>query len=1327
MTRDSPQSGRSVFPVVAIGASAGGLEACQRLFDGIPGKTGMAFVLIQHLDPRHVSMMADLLAGHTAMTVIQASEGMRVEADHLYLIPPGMLMTLAKGSLHLVPTPAGQAQRLPFDHFLRSMAPELGPRAVAVVLTGSGADGSSALAAIRDAGGLVLVQDPADAAFDGMPSAAMTTGQATFVAPLAELALALIAHSKELPPRPATTAAPGALADIIGLLRGSKKHDFTHYKTGTLQRRIEQRTTLLRLAPGDLGAYQALLQTDPGEVDRLSKSLLIHVTEFFRDAEVFDLLRAEIVPALVQNRQDAKPIRIWVAGCSTGQEAYSLGILFQEAITASNARCDVQIFASDIDDDALAIARDGFYRDTAGLSPEHLALHFMREGEGFRVKPELRSLVTFARHDVLTDPPFAHLDLLSCRNLMIYLSPEAQEQVLESFHFALVSGGLLLLGKAETAIGPGLRFDTLAEGGRIYRNRARARPGRGGTAAAPASAGALRMAGGMPQDRTGPVPDPKHFDAQVPRERAATPPEVASSVTARVGTPQDLRTELAETRRALEREQEARRAQREEALSISEEYQAANEELLASKEELQALNEELSALNGQLEETLDQQRSTANDLQNVLYSTNVATLFLDPDLCIRFFTPATRALFNMRQGDIGRPLADLAPLSSDNLLLSDARRILAGAPQVECEVEAQEGTWFSRRILPYLTDTGDIAGVVITFSEITERRKISKALAAAEAAAQRANNAKTRFLMVASHDLRQPLQSMVILKDLLIGATSGPRGTDLVKRLGETLNAMARMLDVLLDINQIEAGAIRPEKSVFRIDDIFDRLLTDFSYTAQAKNLDLRLVRSSLEVYSDPILIEQMLRNLLSNALKYTRKGKVLVGCRRREGKVVAEVWDTGIGIAESEIQAIFEEYHQVNNAARERSLGLGLGLNIVQRLGAMLGHRIGAVSTPGHGSVFSIEIEAAVPDQVVQLASATGYPPKPVAIASDKACILIVEDDPEVRSLLELVLREQGHETVSAEDGPSALARVAEGAIRPDLVLTDFNLPGGLDGMALAEELRRAEKRDLPAIMLTGDISRLAMQRISQENVLHLAKPVSVERLNRAIVELLGPPSQAAEPPVPIARAPPKSKDAADRATVFLVDDDAPLRLSLCQMLREAGHVVQDYASAEAFLDDHVPGAAGCLLIDAYLPGMSGLALLQHLQALPEPPVSIMITGRSDVAIAVAAMKAGAVDFIEKPVTGADLLARIEEGLRRARTVGADSAGKDRQRARLAALTPRQREVLDSVLAGKASKVIAYDLGISQRTVESHRAAIMERLGAKSVPELVRLVLGAG
>ena len=1234
----SPRSSSS-FPVIGIGASAGGLEAAQSLLDAIglasgSVKTGMAFILIQHLDPSHNSLMAELLAGHTALTVQQAKDGQRIEREHLYLIPPGMLLSVTSGTLRLTSGEANAAIRLPFDHLLASMAADLGPRAVAVVLTGTGSDGSAGVRAIRAAGGAVMAQDPNEAAFNGMPRSAIATGEVSVVARLTGLANALIENASILRhARPVAPAAPsGGLPDIIDLLRKKTKHDFSHYKPGTMQRRIERRISLLPGPRGTMTSYLELLKADATELDLLSQDLLINVTRFFRDAEVFQTLETDVLPGLIRDHLAQTPIRVWIAGCSTGEEAYSFAILFQEALMAAKSALKVQIFASDADAEMLVIARNGHYADTKGVSAERLAMHFTADERGHRVAADLRAMIVFTQQDLLIDPPFARLDLISCRNLMIYLDTAAQTRVLSLFHFALVKDGLLLLGKAETAREAGTMFAPVSDAARLYRNNERVRsfgapslsdgmPARQKGAPevvvprkepmaemvrrlvletrAPATilvnAGYeclymlgptdrfFRLASGamantviaMARDGLGALlrdalgrsargqvavtlahkrlredDDGAWFTLNVTPVMHDNQPLFLICLTAEVMAPagianssdsapdteqrRDLafaRADLASALGDLDLSLDTARVAREEALSVSEEHQAANEELLASQEELQSLNEELTALNSQLQETLERQRTTSDDLQNVLFSTDVATLFLDTDFCIRFFTPATRAMFSLRPGDIGRPLADLSPLSSDTTILNDARSVLADQMPVEREIEGRDDTWFRRRILPYKTQGGQVEGVVVTYADVTERRKINAALGAAERTARLANTAKTRFLAVASHDLRQPLQTMVILQGLLAGAVTSPRATDLLTRLEETLISMGRMLDVLLDINQIEAGVIQPEKVLFPINTIFARLRNEFAYTARARGLELRKVPCGLTVYSDPALVEQMLRNLISNALKYTRHGKVLIGARRRKGVLVIEVWDTGMGIEDSEITAIFEEYHQVNNPARERGHGLGLGLNIVQRLAALLDHKVQARSVLGRGSCFSVEIPlpvvAGLPATVVlaQIPLSTPEPlgPEPLAQNAFKlpaaikgAKILIVEDDPEVRDLLDLLLRDQGHRTQAAEDGPSAVALMASGGFAPDLILSDYNLPGGMDGLVLTAELRRMIGRPVPVILLTGDISTEAMRRIAQNDVLHLAKPVTVARLARAVADLLGPVMVPAPGPVP-------------------------------------------------------------------------------------------------------------------------------------------------------------------------------------------------------------------
>ncbi len=1426
------------FPIVGIGASAGGLEACKKLLRTLPTDTGMAFILVQHLDPAHESMMVDLLTGETTMVVCQATDGMAVECDHFYVIPPGTYLSVVKGNLHVSPPQARHGARLPFDFLLHSLAEDCGARGVGVVLSGTGADGSLGLRAIKQHGGLVIAQDPVEAGYDGMPRSAIMTGAVDLVLPVAKIPEALITYDRRmartriqaglLP----TGVEQDWLAPIIDLLRTRTPYDFTHYKSGTLQRRIERRMAMSAIETDDMRHYLEVLRTDSGELDLLSKDLLINVTQFFRDPQVFATLADKIIPDLVRNQPPDQPLRIWIAGCSTGEETYTLAMLFREEIVATKRNVKLQVFASDVDPDAIAGAREGLYPKSIeeDVSSERLARFFTKENQSYRISPDLRAAVVFTVQDLLADPPFSRLDLVSCRNLLIYLRPEAQAKVVSLFHFALREGGILLLGNSETISNFEGRFEMISKSERLYRHIGRSRPGEIGLAMgigdivraarssqitppsrqaglaelcrrlvietyAPAAVlvnrkheclfflgptdrflhvapghpthdllamtrpglrtklrsaiqrcsqegSRVRLSGGQTDHdgRTisfGVDVQPVLFEGEnlllicfveeVWQEQSRDQPWTARDAPRVTDLEQELvatRAELQGAIHNLEISNEEQKAINEEALSVQEEYQSTNEELLTSKEELQSLNEELTALNTQLQETLERQRTTSNDLQNILYSTDVATIFLDCRLNIRFFTPATKLLFNVLPGDIGRPLVDLSSLAPDAALLDDARSVLKNLVPIEQEIESRNGGWYLRRILPYRTQDNVVEGVVITFADITERRRVGELLRATKRQAEQANLAKSRFLAAASHDLRQPLQTLALVQGLLAKSVEGERAQKLVARLDETVAAMAGMLNALLDINQIEAGTVSAEVSSFPVNDLFARLLDEYSYVAQAQGLKLRVVPSSLLIRSDPRLLEQIIRNLLSNAIKYTNRGKVLLGCRRHGGIVSIEVRDTGVGIPEEELQAIFEEYHQLDNAARERSRGLGLGLSIVQRLSDLLGHRVHVRSQPGKGSVFVVDVESVAAEPRI------GDVPLPHSAAGVVApnmhrsgTILIVEDDPELRELLELLLKGEGHRTTTAIDGVTALGMVTRGIVRPDLILADFNLPNGMNGLQLAAKLREKLHRETPVVILTGDISTDTLRNIALDHCVQLNKPVKVTELAAAIERLL--PLAPSDVQVDLA-APGKATGSPLQPVIFVVDDDRQVREGIREVLEDAGRTVEDFPTCEAFLDAYRPGREGCLLIDAYLPGMSGLDLLQRLFDSGCRLPAIMITGDSDVPMVVQAMKAGAMDFIEKPVSATELLAGVKRALELSSDTAKLTAWRVSAANHVADLTGRQRQIMDMILSGQPNKNIAADLGISQRTVENHRASIMKRTGVKSLPALARLAVAA-
>jgi two-component system CheB/CheR fusion protein len=1392
------------FCVVGIGASAGGLEACRKFLAGLPANPGMAFVLVQHLDPTHQSLIAELLSGATAMPVIEAKDGMQVDADHLYVIPPGLYLSLHQDHLSLTTPLARHGARLPIDFLLHSLAVSLGARAGCVILSGGGADGSIGAQAIKAAGGLVIAQDPAEAGQDSMPKSVIATGAVDFVLPAAEIAPALLRFSAGF----ATPATLSGTAEIIALLKSFATHDFTLYKTGTLERRIARRMTMAGFGAADTERYVERLRADEDERQLLANDLLINVTSFFRDPKIFELLATSTIPTLVEHADGT--IRLWVAGCSTGEETYSLAMLLLECIEASKERLKLQIFATDVDAQAVMQAREGIYASDVikDVSAARLARFFVPEEHGYRVSAALRACVVFAVQDVLSDPPFSKLNMISCRNLLIYIKPEAQAKIIAIFNFALRTGGYLLLGAAKTIAGPDPRFEQISKPARLYRKLG---PSSGGALPGAPPADFLRL---LPPTAT---PKPKASDmgelcrkllvgryapaallvnarleclysfgpvdmflrtaagptspdllAQLPsplrtRTRDAVVQAAASQEVIRVEggrinrdgnvrlvclieepklTPPvralpandaagdssrvaELEAELVAVRADLEQAvnnlesaAEEHNAINEEALSVNEEYQSTNEELLTSKEELQSLNEELTALNSQLQETLERSRMTTSDLRNVLNSTDVPTLFLDSQLKIRFFTPSATLLFNIIETDIGRKLGDFRSLASDPALLPDAARVLAKGAPVECQIRAETGIWYLRRIQAYRGFDGAVGGVVITFSDMTERNAARAEIEEARIESDRANLAKSRFLAAASHDLRQPLQSMSLIAGMLGKTAIDPASQKLVGRLEHMMQSITTMLDAMLDINQIEAGIVRADIVSVDVNVLLSKLYEKFADQAAAQATVLRRVPCHVNIATDPALLEQMLSNLLGNALKYTQTGRVLLGCRRRGKMLSIEILDTGIGIADDQLQTISEEYHQINNAARERSRGLGLGLSIVQRLGVLLGHKINVRSVLGRGSVFSVAVPRALAPEYVPAGSSAVMPQ--VALPPDTR-LLVIEDDPDISQLLKSFLAEEGFAVHVAYDGTAAKALIAAGDFAPDLILADFNLPGAQTGLAAAIELRLMMARKVPVIIMTGDISTVTLRLIADEGFTQINKPMKLASLMTAMEDVLS--RRVKDKPAGIVS---RLKPGESR-TIYIVDDDAGIRDAMGDVFEQAGKRVASFPDAESFLSNMPETFEDCcLLIDADLPGTSGLQLLQKLAADGVVLPSIMVTGHGDIGMAVQAMKAGAVDFLEKPVTATELLATVrrvldeQHGHQELDVLRRDAAQT------LATLTTRQREVMERVLAGQPSKNIAADLGISQRTVENHRAAIMQKTGVRSIPALARLAVMA-
>lgn len=464
-----------VFPIVGVGASAGGLEAFEQFFSNMPDECNMAFVVIQHLDPKYKGILPELIQRSTSMKVIQATNHLMVECNHVYVIPPNKCMTIANGYLFLFEPVESHGLRLPIDYFFRSLAEDQQERSVGVILSGMGSDGSLGLKAIKEKNGIIVVQDPANAKFDGMPKSAVDSVavdilDAADIIPHRLMSLLKVSTAKRQKIE-VDDVSKTNLEKIIYLLRVQTGHDFSLYKKNTLFRRIERRMNAHQI--DHISDYVYYLKENPKEADILFKELLIGVTNFFRDSNVWEELRDRIFPELFKELPDGQVLRAWVTGCSTGEEAYSLAMVFMEAYNKVKLlkNFSLQIFATDIDGDAIDVARKGFYSSNivSDVSPERISHFFVKEDSGYRVSTVIREMVVFAQHNIIKDPPFTKLSFLSCRNLLIYMEPELQKKMMNLFHYSLHPSGILVLGSAENDNSQNNQFSPIDAKLKIFR------------------------------------------------------------------------------------------------------------------------------------------------------------------------------------------------------------------------------------------------------------------------------------------------------------------------------------------------------------------------------------------------------------------------------------------------------------------------------------------------------------------------------------------------------------------------------------------------------------------------------------------------------------------------------------------------------------------------------------------------------------------------------------------------------------------------------------------------------------------------------------------
>ena len=836
------------FPIVGIGASAGGLETLETFFKAMPADTGIGFVLVVHLDPTHISLLPELLQKHTRMPVCQIEDGMAVEPNHLYVIPPNKKLTILHGTLQLMELSQPRGRNLPIDSFFRSLAKDQERHAIGIILSGTGTDGTLGVKAIKGAVGMVMVQDEESAKYDGMPRSAISTGLVDYVLPPGKMPEQLLKYTRHATKRvaPRITSAEGpipqALQKVFVILRARTEHDFSLYRKNTICRRIERRMDVHQI--DDISDYVRYLQESDREAGILFKELLIGVTSFFRDPEAFQTLQTKVLPVLLAGKPDDYAVRVWAPGCSSGEEAYSVAILLHECMAQIGHHFHVQIFGTDLDEDAINVARAGLYPESimADVGPERIKRYFTKEEDGhYRVKKLIREMLVFAPQNVIKDPPFTKLDLLCCRNLLIYLGTELQRKLLPIFHYSLKPHGILFLGSSETI---GTATDLFAPSHKkwkIFRHKPTgeaARPMLDFPAQPDAyeahdlelpravqkaeELSALQLVETILQQtetppcaivndagnvvyirgRTGRFLEPAEGKASVNIVQMARPglkKELAAAIrqvathkqetvckglqvdndggklflnltvrpileqiamrglmmvvfeeTAPPTKPgktspkpvrlkrkgrsvEELEQELQHSKEnlqtsieELETSVEELKSTNEELQSTNEELQSTNEELETSKEELQSLNEESATVNGELQARIDQVSKTKDDIKNLLDSTEIATLFLDTELRVRRFTPPATAIIPLTAADSGRPIKHLASTLVDTDLAEYGQQVLKDLAVKEAEVLSKDDCCYVMRVRPYRTVGNVIDGVVITFVDITERKRAER-------------------------------------------------------------------------------------------------------------------------------------------------------------------------------------------------------------------------------------------------------------------------------------------------------------------------------------------------------------------------------------------------------------------------------------------------------------------------------------------------------------------------------------------------------------------------------------------------------------------------
>lgn len=992
---------------VAIGASAGGLEALNVMFDNVPNDHA-SYIILQHLSPDYKSIMKELLERHTTLQIRIAKNDMPIDMNCIYIMPHDQNLIVQEGKFKLLERT--KAPNLSIDIFMASLAEEKGNEAIAVILSGAGLDGTKGVEAIKKAGGMVIVQDPVTAKFDGMPKSAIASGFVDVVLAPELIPEEINNYIKD--PSLVNFYTEGinendeaTLKNILQIIRKKTARDFSSYKRPTIVRRLKRR--MLHHNIKDLAVYQDFLLRNPEEIEILGREFLISVTKFFRDPEAYNEIKEKVIPEIFNKRPTSEPVKVWVIGCCTGEEAYSIAILIREHLDKINKEYDVKIFASDIDKESLEIAGKGIYSNHIlnDVPKNYIEKYFTRTGDKYKVIPQLRKMIIFAQHDIISDPPFGKIDLLCCRNLLIYMNTILQQKLLSTFHSALNLGGFMFLGPSESK---GDLKNVLADVSakwKIYKNVESLRsiwytphelPLRGpiplpvketrsliknnlaelfaetileehGSAGVyidenyeilkalgdfkrylhlPEKMSNFNLLKMVPDElsialgtgiqktlksntkltiRGVKVRDHKTirtidvfikpflsaekinqklilvlFDEAETQKISAKNQETFNKEIYFNERLTDLEQELKLTKDNLQAAIEELETSNEELQSANEELLSANEELQSTNEELQSLNEELFTVNGEHSRKINELIDLNDDMDNYFRATDISQIFVDRDLIIRKFTPASKKQINLIDSDIGRSIGHISNNIIDDSLIEDLKLVIKDSVYVEKNVETKNHKWYQMKILPYLRQDKIIDGAILTFADITNdlmkaeaetREKLKQQKDILNAVIETQEAERKRIGESLHNGLGQVLYT-VKLKLESINGTSDPK----VKKVSQ--DARALLLDAIQQTRAISSQLMPTILEDYglesAINDIAKKLKGELKIKYCIAGFEKRL-NSSIE-----IAVYRIIQELTNNIIKHAKATSAVIDLNNNNGKVTILVKDNGKGFVKN-------------------------------------------------------------------------------------------------------------------------------------------------------------------------------------------------------------------------------------------------------------------------------------------------------------------------------------------------------------------------------------------------------------------------------------------